>query len=63
MPVRIHPTGHDAKRLATSPQLEGFKARGVEVLLLADPVDTTFWFLDGRGLQLKPFKSVSHRGG
>src|SRR5580700_9877673 len=29
-------TGDDAKRLATSPQLEGFKARGVEVLLLAD---------------------------
>ena len=28
-------TGDDAKRLAASPQLEGFRARGVEVLLLA----------------------------
>ncbi len=27
-------TGDDAKRLAASPQLEGFRARGVEVLLL-----------------------------
>ena len=32
-------TGDDAKRLAASPQLEGFKARGVEVLLLSDPVE------------------------
>ena len=35
-------TGDDAKRLAASPQLEGFRARGIEVLLLADPVDA-FW--------------------
>ena len=35
-------TGEDAKRLAASPQLEGFRARDVEVLLLADPVDA-FW--------------------
>ena len=35
-------TGEDADSLAQSPQLEGFKARGVEVLLFADPVDA-FW--------------------
>ena len=34
-------TGSDLARLETSPQLEGFRARGVEVLLLPDPVDST----------------------
>ena len=34
--------GDDADALAKSPQLEGFRARGVEVLLLTDPVDA-FW--------------------
>ena len=34
--------GDDAEALARSPQLEGFRARGVEVLLLTDPVDA-FW--------------------
>ena len=28
--------------LRTSPQLEGFRAEGVEVLLLSDPIDA-FW--------------------
>jgi molecular chaperone HtpG len=51
-------TGDDAKRLATSPQLEGFRARGVEVLLLADPVDA-FWVSTAAGFDGKPFKSVS----
>ena len=51
-------TGDDAKRLAASPQLEGFKARGVEVLLLADPVDA-FWVSTAAGFDGKPFKSVS----
>jgi molecular chaperone HtpG len=51
-------TGDDAKRLASSPQLEGFRARGVEVLLLADPVDA-FWVSTAAGYDGKPFKSVS----
>ncbi len=34
--------GDDAERLKASPQLEGFRARGIEVLLLTDPVDS-FW--------------------
>ena len=34
--------GDEAEALARSPQLEGFRARGVEVLLLTDPVDA-FW--------------------
>jgi molecular chaperone HtpG len=51
-------TGEDAKRLAASPQLEGFRARGVEVLLLADPVDS-FWVSSAAGFDGKPFKSIS----
>ncbi len=51
-------TGDDAKRLAASPQLEGFRARGVEVLLLADPVDA-FWVSTAAGFEGKPFKSIS----
>ena len=51
-------TGDDAKRLASSPQLEGFRARGVEVLLLADPVDA-FWVSTAAGFEGKPFKSIS----
>ena len=34
--------GDDPEMLARSPQLEGFRARGVEVLLLADQIDA-FW--------------------
>ena len=51
-------TGDDLKRLAASPQLEGFRARGVEVLLLADPVDS-FWVSTAAGFDGKPFKSIS----
>ena len=35
-------SGDDLARLRTSPQLEGFRARGVEVLLMTDAVDE-FW--------------------
>ncbi|MGH7007795.1 MAG: molecular chaperone HtpG, partial [Stellaceae bacterium] len=35
-------SGDTPERVARSPQLEGFRARGVEVLLLTDPVDE-FW--------------------
>ena len=35
-------TGDNAQSLASSPQLEGFRSRGLEVLLLADAVDA-FW--------------------
>ena len=37
---------------------KGFRARGVEVLLLADPVDA-FWVSTAAGFDGKPFKSVS----
>jgi molecular chaperone HtpG len=50
--------GDDLARLESSPHLEGFRARGVEVLLLPDPVDS-FWVMPGVGFDGKPFKSVT----
>jgi molecular chaperone HtpG len=51
-------TGDDIARLEVSPHLEGFRARGIEVLLLADPVDS-FWVTSGQSFEGKPFKSVT----
>jgi molecular chaperone HtpG len=50
--------GDDAGRIANSPQLEGFRARGIEVLLLSDPVDS-FWVSAAPDFEGKPFKSVT----
>ncbi|HVO96020.1 MAG TPA: molecular chaperone HtpG [Terriglobales bacterium] len=50
--------GDDIARLEASPHLEGFRARGVEVLLLADPVDS-FWVTSAPSFEGKPFKSVT----
>jgi molecular chaperone HtpG len=50
--------GDDVKRLMASPQLEGFAKRGIEVLLLPDPVDS-FWVSTAVGFEGKPFKSVT----
>lgn len=50
--------GQDAARLEASPHLEGFRARGVEVLLLSDPVDS-FWVTSGPSFEGKPFRSVT----
>ena len=41
-----------------SPQLEGFRARGIEVLLLTDPVDE-FWMPAVGEYKNHPFKSVT----
>jgi molecular chaperone HtpG len=46
--------GEDAGKLAQSPHLEGFKAKGVEVLLLSDPVDE-FWLQHIHEFEGKPF--------
>jgi molecular chaperone HtpG len=50
--------GDDAKALAASPQLEGFAARGVEVLLFTDPVDA-FWPERMDKIDEKPLRSVT----
>jgi molecular chaperone HtpG len=50
--------GDDQEALAASPQLEGFRARGVEVLLLSDPVDA-FWPERLTEHEGKPIRSVT----
>lgn len=50
--------GEDAAKIAQSPHLEGFKAKGIEVLLLSDPVDE-FWLQHVTEFEGKPFKSVT----
>ncbi len=51
-------TGDNPEVLAKSPQLEGFAAKGIEVLLLSDPVDD-FWLTSVPDYEGKPFKSVT----
>lgn len=51
-------TVEDAAKALASPQLEGYKARGVDVLLLTDPVDS-FWVRTALGFDGKPFKSIT----
>jgi molecular chaperone HtpG len=50
--------GDDPEMLARSPQLEGFRARGVEVLLLADQIDA-FWPERLGSFEGKPIRSVT----
>lgn len=54
-------SGEEVDTLRRSPQLEGFKARGVEVLLLTDPVDE-FWIPAVGRYKEKPFKSAAGAG-
>ena len=54
-------TGESIETVAHSPQLEGFRARGIEVLLMTDPVDE-FWLPAINSYQEKPFKSVTKGG-
>ncbi len=51
-------SGADLDRLASSPHLEGFNARGIEVLYLTDPVDE-FWTTMVMDFEGKPFRSVT----
>ena len=51
-------TGDNPEFAAKSPQLEGFRARGVEVLLLTDPVDE-FWMPALGQYKDHPLKSVT----
>lgn len=53
--------GEQAEQLKLSPQLEGIRAKGVEVLLLTDPVDD-FWLSVVRDYAGKPIKSASRAG-
>jgi molecular chaperone HtpG len=51
-------TGEAPDKLANSPQLEGFRKRGIEVLLLTDHVDD-FWVNVVHEYKKHPFKSVT----
>jgi molecular chaperone HtpG len=53
--------GDNLDLIKRSPQLEGFRARGVEVLLMTDPIDE-FWVSAIGTYKEKPFKSAT-RGG
>ena len=50
--------GDDVEALARSPQLEGFRARGVEVLLLGDSIDA-FWPERLESFEEKKLRSVT----
>lgn len=54
-------SGEDRATLSKSPHLEGFRSKGVEVLLLTDPVDE-FWVSSVGTLMEKPLKSVTRAG-
>ncbi|MEZ2128702.1 MULTISPECIES: molecular chaperone HtpG [unclassified Sinorhizobium] len=51
-------TGSSLEQLKASPQLEGFRARGIEVLLLTDSVDS-FWVTNAPEFEGKSFKSIT----
>ncbi|OUR79021.1 molecular chaperone HtpG [Alphaproteobacteria bacterium 46_93_T64] len=51
-------TGDNLDAIRKSPQLEGFRAKGIEVLLLSDPVDS-FWLSRQTEFEGKKFKSVT----
>ena len=51
-------SGEDARALRRSPQIEGFRARGIDVLLMADPVDQ-FWLPAVGAYAEKPLRSVT----
>jgi molecular chaperone HtpG len=50
--------GESLERVKANPKLEAARARGIEVLLLTDPVDA-FWTAAPLGYEGKPLKSLS----
>lgn len=51
-------SGENLDNVRNSPQIEGFKARGIEVLLFTDTIDD-FWLQSITDYKGKPFKSVT----
>ncbi len=54
-------TGENTEALKNSPQLEGFITKGVDVLLLTDPIDE-FWVPSVGVYEKTPLKSVGEAG-
>jgi molecular chaperone HtpG len=50
--------GDNLDRLKSNPKLEAARARGIEVLLLTDPIDS-FWTMGTPDFEGKPLKSLS----
>jgi molecular chaperone HtpG len=50
--------GESAERVKANPKLEAARARGIEVLLLTDPIDP-FWTMLPQEFEGKPLKSLS----
>lgn len=50
--------GESADRLKSNPKLEAARARGIEVLLLTDPIDA-FWTMMPQDFDGKPLRSLS----
>ncbi|OQP84223.1 molecular chaperone HtpG [Rhizobium rhizosphaerae] len=51
-------SGAQLDQIKASPQLEGFRARGIEVLLLTDSVDS-FWAMNAPSFKEKSFRSIT----
>ena len=51
-------TGDTLAQAKSSPHLEGFKAKGIDVLLMVDPIDA-FWISQMNAFQEKSFVSIS----
>ena len=54
-------SGEDENKLSQSPHLEGFKAKGVEVIYMTDPVDE-FWLPSVGKFSDKDFQSITKGG-
>ncbi|MDO6966353.1 molecular chaperone HtpG [Rhizobium alvei] len=54
----FYATGDSVAHIAASPHLEGFMARGIEVLYLTDPIDS-FWVQAIADFEGKPLKSIT----
>jgi molecular chaperone HtpG len=54
-------SGEELAAVKKSPQLEGFRAKGIEVLLMTDPVDE-FWLPAIGEFEGKPFRSATRAG-
>ena len=51
-------SGESIEQILTSPQIEGFKSRGLEVIYMTDPIDE-FWLPSISEYEGKPFKSIT----
>merc|ERR1712224_488962 len=52
-------SGESVDQILTSPQVEGFKSRGLEVLYMIDPIDE-FWLPSMNEYEGKTFKSITN---